>query len=246
MTRVKQNLVGLSLGLMLTLTFGSAAAAPPAIPLYHATYSVNRNDLHIGDAQFSLTHNANGTYAYKSVTQASGLASLFFSDVITELSYFEVNGSRLQPLLYRYNNTNHHHDREQTIHFDWNKSVAYSSDGDHHHTFPIKIGILDRALAQLTLSVDMAAGQLPETYTVLDHNKINSFHLQRVGKATLETPAGKYDTVKVARDDTKKGRVTTFWLAPKLDYLPAQMRQTEPGKATITLVLTEIKFDTSK
>jgi len=32
-------------------------------------------------------------------------------------------------------------------------------------------------------------------------------------------------------------------LVPKLDYLPVQMQQTEPGKATISLVLTEIHFD---
>lgn len=244
--RIKQPLFGLSAGILLAFALSTATAAPLAIPLYHATYSVNRNDLHLGNAQFSLTRNANGTYAYKSVTRASGLASLFFSDVITELSYFEVNGGHLQPLLYRYSNTNHHHDREQTIHFYWNKSVAYSADGGHHRTFPIKLGILDRALAQLALSVDMAAGHLPKTYTVLDHNKINSFHLQRVGKATLKTSAGKYNTMKVARDDAKKSRVTTFWLAPKLNYLPAQMQQTEPGKATITLVLTKIKFDSSK
>ena len=48
-----------------------------------------------------------------------------------------------------------------------------------------------------------------------------------------------------ARHDEKKNRTTTFWLAPKLGYLPVQMRQTEPGKATISLVLTEIKFDTA-
>ncbi len=46
-----------------------------------------------------------------------------------------------------------------------------------------------------------------------------------------------------ARHDEKKNRTTTFWLAPKLGYLPVQMRQTEPGKATISLVLTEIKFE---
>ena len=48
-----------------------------------------------------------------------------------------------------------------------------------------------------------------------------------------------------ARHDEKKNRTTTFWLAPKLGYLPVQMRQTEPGKTTISLVLTEIKFDTA-
>ena len=71
------------------------------------------------------------------------------------------------------------------------------------------------------------------------------FRLHAAGKEKLKTSAGKFDTVEVARKDEKKNRTTTFWLAPKLDYLPVQMQQTEPGKATISLVLTEIKFDTA-
>ena len=43
----------------------------------------------------------------------------------------------------------------------------------------------------------------------------------------------------------KEKQYRPFWLAAKLDYLPVRMRQTEPGKATISLVLTEIKFDTA-
>lgn len=229
--------------LLLALASTSATAAAPAIPLYHATYAVNRNDLHIGNARFSLTREANGTYDYQSVTQASGLASLFFSDVITEISYFAVNANGLQPLLYSYTDTGHGHNRDQTIHFNWAKHTAESTQGDAHKSFPLKPGTYDRALAQLALSVDMAAGHLPEEYRILDHGEFQNYRMQRTGEAQLKTPAGSYSTVKVARNDKKKNRVTTFWLAPGLDYLPAQMQQTEPGKATITLVLTEIHLD---
>lgn len=218
-------------------------AATPAIPLYHATYAVNRNNLHIGNAEFSLTRAANGTYDYQSVTQASGLASLLFSDVITEISYFAVYDGRLQPLLYSYTHAGHGHDRDQTIRFNWARHLAESTDGDEHKNFPIKPGVYDRALAQLAISIDMAQGRLPENYRVLDHGEWQNYHMQRAGQARIRTSAGEFDTVKVARNDAKKNRVTTFWLAPKLDYLPVQMQQTEPGKATITLELTEIRFD---
>lgn len=230
--------------LLLTTANTAAYAAAPAIPLYHATYSIGRNDLRIGSAQFSLTKSKNGIYTYESVTQAAGLAALFFSDVITEISHFTVTDGRLQPLLYSYTHTGNDHDRSQSIRFDWNRDIAYIADGNYHHTVPIEKGIYDRALAQLALSVDMKAGHLPETYHVLDHGKLHSYPMKHAGKAQLKTPAGTYDTVIIARDDAKKGRVTSFWLAPKLDYLPVQMQQTEPGKATITLVLTEIEFDT--
>jgi len=48
----------------------------------------------------------------------------------------------------------------------------------------------------------------------------------------------------IARRDPHSDRVLTFWLAPKLDYLPVQIEQTEPGKSTISFVLTEIKLST--
>ena len=226
------------------LLVGTAfAAATPTIPLYRATYSVGRNNLHVGNAQFSLTKSKNGLYTYESVTQAAGLAALFFGDVITETSHFTFTNGRLQPLLYSYTHTGNDHDRSQTIRFDWNRNIAYIADGNKHRSIPIERGTYDRALAQLALSVDMEAGHLQETYQVLDHGKLQCYPMKRAGEAKLKTPAGIFATVKIARDDAKKGRVTTFWLAPKLDYLPVQMQQTEPGKATITLVLREIHFD---
>ena len=121
--------------------------------------------------------------------------------------------------------------------------MAHSNEGGKQHTLPIKAGTYDRLLAQLAVSVDLEAGQTVGEYRVLDHNEINVYHMLRQENTDLKTPAGNYETVVIARRDPHKDRVTTFWLAPKLDYLPVQMQQTEPGKATISLVLTEIKLD---
>ncbi|MGH8377771.1 MAG: DUF3108 domain-containing protein, partial [Gammaproteobacteria bacterium] len=112
---------GAGITILLLVTFSAAADATPVIPLYHATYSVDRNDLRIGTANFSLTQNKDGTYTYQSVTQASGLAALFFSDVITETSHFTVSNGHLQPLLYSYTPAGNDHDKPESIRFDWNK-----------------------------------------------------------------------------------------------------------------------------
>ena len=234
-----------SLLLACTLTTASAASAPLTIPLYHATYSVGRNDMRIGIAQFSLTKNQNGLYTYQSVTQPTGLVALFRSDVVTETSHFNLVNDLPQPLLYDYAHTGDDHAKPQSIRFDWNNKLAYTSSGDTHHSLPLRPGTCDRLLAQLLISLDAADGHLNNNYRVLDHGEIQIYRLHEAGKEKLKTPAGEFDTVKVARQDAKKNRTTTFWLAPKLDYLPVQMQQTEPGKATINLVLTEIKFDTT-
>ena len=237
------NLIRLLTGLFLTCTFGTALAATPAIPLYHATYSLERNDLHIGNAEFSVTRNANGSYAYQSVTQASGLLSLFLHTVITETSHFTVTNGQPRSLFYSYQETGDS-DKSELIRFDWNKGLAYSDRNHDKQTLPLKPGTCDVLLAQLRIALSAAAGRLNNDFTVLDHGELQNYNLREVARARVDTGAGTFETVEVSRKDSKKNRITSFWLAPKLNYLPVQMRQTEPGKATISLVLTEIKFDT--
>ncbi|MGA9852636.1 MAG: DUF3108 domain-containing protein [Gammaproteobacteria bacterium] len=225
---------------LLSCVFSAALAAAPAIPLYHATYSMGS----VLTADFSLTQNKDGTYTYRSVTQTSGLVALFRRITFTETSHFAVAHGNLQPLLYSYIRSDNGNDQSETIQFDWNKGVAYSTNGGKPRMLPLKAGTYDRLLAQLAISMNLEAGKTVEDYPVLDHNKINIYHMQQQGSTTLKTPAGEYEVIEIARKALKKDRVTTFWLAPKLDYLPVQMQQTETGKATISLVLTKIKLDT--
>ncbi len=236
--------MGALLAALLCSMTGVVRGAELRIPLYKADYSVGRNSLRLGTARFSLTQNKDGTYTYTSVSRAAGLAALFLSDVITETSRFKVTDGNLQPLQYSYDHSGNSRDRKENIQFDWAKGVAHSNEGGKHHTLPLTAGTYDRLLAQLAVSVDLEVGQTVGKYRVLDHNEINIYHMQPQGNTALKTPAGEYEVIEIARKDSKKNRVTTFWLAPKLDYLPVQMEQTEPGKATISLVLLDIKFNT--
>ncbi|MGH8401282.1 MAG: DUF3108 domain-containing protein, partial [Gammaproteobacteria bacterium] len=233
---------GLFAGCLL-LVFGNAYADGIYIPLYHASYSVSRNGFEIGTARFTLSQDQDGSYVYKSVTNPTGLAALFFSDIITETSQFIVADDKLESLRYDYVHSSKDDDRSEHIRFDWEKLKADSSDGKKHRNLSIQSGVYDRALAQLAVSLDIAAGQLAETYRVLDHGTISDYHMQRGDDTELKTAAGTYQVLEVMRKDDKKKRTTTFWLAPKLDYLPVRIEQTEPGKPTISLTLTEINFD---
>lgn len=228
--------------LLLAFALGAAQAAEPTIPLYHATYSLERNDLHIGNAEFSVTRNTNGTYTYQSVTRPAGLLSLFLNTVITETSHFTMTNGQPRSLFYSYQETGNS-GKSELIRFDWNKGLAYSDRNNDKQTLPLKPGTCDVMLAQLRISLSAAEGRLNNDFAVLDHGELQNYNLREVARARVDTGAGTFETVQVSRKDSKKNRITSFWLAPKLVYLPVQMRQTEPGKATISLVLTEIKFD---
>ncbi|HET7922645.1 MAG TPA: DUF3108 domain-containing protein [Gammaproteobacteria bacterium] len=225
------------------LVSGTARAATPVIPLYHASYAVNRNDFRIGTATFSLTRNPDGSYTYQSVTRATGLAALFFSDVITETSEFTLNGGHVQAQRYAYTHSNNDHDAPEHIRFDWKTGSAQLGEGKSSKSVRIASDTYDRALAQLAISLDLAAGKPATNYTVLDHGKLTHYRMQQGKDTQLHTPDGNYQVIELLRKNEKKKRTTTLWLAPKLDYLPVKIKQTEPGKATITLTLTSIKFD---
>lgn len=231
---------------MATLIFSATCIAQDgeiAVPLYQATYSVGYGSLRAGIASFSLSRNEDGTYTYKSLTKTAGLAALFRNDVVMETSHFRVMDGRLQPLEYTYEHTAKDKDDKETIQFDWTKGVAYTEEDGKQKSLAIKAGIYDRLLAQLAISMDLQAGKDIEDYPVLGHDEINIYHMLRQDNTDLKTPAGNYETVVIARRALHKQRVTTFWLAPKLDYLLVQMEQTEPDKDTWSLVLTDIKID---
>jgi len=216
------------------------------VPIYQATYSVGFGSLRAGTASFSLSKNADGTYTYKSLTKSAGLAALFLNDVVSENSHFKLMDGKLQPLQYTYEHTGKDKDDKETIQFDWAKGLAYTEEDGKQRSLPIKAGIYDRLLAQLAISMDLQAGLDVEDYPVLGHGEINVYHMLRQDNTDLKTSAGNYETVVIARRAPHKDRITTFWLAPKLKYLPVKMEQTEPGQSTFSLVLTDIIFDTTK
>ena len=230
------------------LLFGSDKLSAPnvSLPLHDATYSVPRNGFQIGVADFDLTRKPDGSFSYRSKTQPTGLAALFFGDVIIESSDFTLTAGQPHSLRYRYMHTGGHHDKSEEITFDWATHRAESVSDGHRKQLKITGDVADRALAQLEISLDLAAGKLADSYQVLDHGKITDYRMQRENETTLKILDGSYRVIKVARRDTKNKRVTTFWLAPKFRYLPVKIEQTEPGKATINLTLTRMNLGTAK
>lgn len=195
--------------------------------------------------EISLSRETDGTYTFKSTSHAIGFAAMFFKDVITETSHFEIVDGRPRSLEYSYVRTGGKHDKSETIQFDWRKSLATTVENGKTVATPISAGVADRFLTQLILSYDTAAGKLQDSYRVLDHRDISHFSPKRLPDKTFSVPAGEFATVAVERQDEGSKRVLDFWFAPKLDYQPTKIQQREPGEDTYTLTLSSIKFDTS-
>jgi len=223
---------------------GATAGLPATlgIPPFEMRYRVLRDGWHLGNATFTLQPAEDGTWLFKSQASASGLAALFVHSTFSERSHFALHDNRLQPLSYTYTDSGSPSHNE-AIRFDWATGQALDTKGDKTAQIALAPGILDRLTVQLALSRQLAAGlTLPSSWAVVNGRELKHYHLERKGKDVLATPAGDFDTVIVARKDLESGRTTTFWLSPKYGWLPVKMQQKEPGKATITFVLTKLTW----
>lgn len=240
MRNMKAAVVASLLGLLPAMT---AWAGSDVLTPYHADYSLARNGMTLGTASFSLQRDDDGNYIYKSVSHATGLASLFAGDVITQMSKFGLADGQPQPLLYSYSQSGGKHEKSESIQFDWAKKLAHGDEDGRQHKNPLRPGISDVFLIQLMLAVDAADGKLAKEYTLLDHGETTDYTPQKMPDQRMRVDKTQVDTLVLELHDAKKGRVIGLWLAPALHYLPVQIQQSEPGKATFTLSLDSISFD---
>ena len=223
---------------------GPAHHLPDALDIapFKMRYRVLRDGWHLGNATFTLRPAESDTWVFESNASASGIASLFVHSSFSEKSHFTLHAGELRPLSYRYTDSgNANHD--ESIRFDWVKNLAYDTKDKKTKRVAIKPGILDRLSAQLFLSRRLSLGlKLPDTISIAKDGKVKHYHFKRKGKDVLATPAGDFDSVIVMRQDPESKRRTIFWLAPKYQWLPVKIQQREPGKATITFVLSKLTW----
>ena len=78
-------------------------------------------------------------------------------------------------------------------------------------------------------------------YTLVDDRKIEVYQFNPKGHETIRTSIGTLDTVRMEKESDKSKRSTTFWLAPKYNYLLVKLEHVEHGTAS-TITIDDLKF----
>ena len=209
--------------LLIALWAGTAAAG--SLPeRFTATYVVKKGFMDIGEVRRTLTPGPNGRYVFESVTSTTGMASWVAKGSIVERSTWVLKNSAIQPLEYLYQRT-FGKGKQVKLDFDWDKNTVTNNVNKDPWVMPLEPGTLDKLIYQLALMRDMAPGKRDYTYKVADGGKTKIYQAVVLGEEETETPAGKFHTVKITRVGDKRG--TTLWCAPKLNYLPVRIEQTD-------------------
>jgi hypothetical protein len=84
---------------------------------------------------------------------------------------------------------------------------------------------------------DLKMGNTPTSYTVVDGAKIKTYKLQYLGDETVDTPIGKFNTMKFSRRRPGKKESITLWCAEDLHYLPIKVEsKDDDGAITIATI----------
>ena len=228
--------------LALILSWGASLnvrAADAAFPSFSADYVLKRNGITLGNATRSLRPASDGRYIFESLTYATGVIAWFVKDRIEERSTWALNGGQVRPLEYVYDRHGGKKTRRVKLAFDWERMIVTNTiDGDPWR-MDIPADAQDKLLYQLAIMQDLKNGRDNLQYNIADGGRLKNYEFEILGEETLNTPLGKFNTIKIERLDDK--RDTTVWCAPALNYLPVRLEQQESDGSRLSMDILSVK-----
>ncbi len=209
--------------LILILISATASAAPQA---FQARYAVLKSGLSLGEMQASLNYTGE-QYTYTKQTKASGLAALLSGDTLTESSRGTYKNQQFSSQHYLHHHKSHRKDRRDQFSFTAPTQVK-GQYKDSIYTLNVPVDTLDPALLELRIMGDIAEGKALH-YRITEKGRLKDYHFRKLGRETLNLPAGRYECEKIQMVRDNGERTTTIWLAEALNYLPVQIRHSDDG-----------------
>lgn len=139
-----------------------------------------------------------------------------------ETSSFTWQGCQARPYAYRYDSAGFGIKRGGSVDFDWANLAAAGEQ-----VFAITEDTLDAMSLAMVARCLLARNEQALEFIVAEPDGLKRVRYQVVGRETLKTPAGTYETIKVERVYTRKGRRTYMWAAVDLDYFMIRMDHIE-------------------
>lgn len=155
------------------------------------------------------------------------LSRFFYKLHILEESRWHLQDQQLQPLDYSYKRIKKKKERYKKTIFDWKNSQANFVGDGKKSSFDLEPGMTDKLLYQINIMRDLTMGHHPTTYTVVDGMKIKTYHFEYLGEERIDTPIGRLDTIKLARQKPGEKENTILWCANELNYLPIKVESTD-------------------
>ncbi|MGB0782577.1 MAG: DUF3108 domain-containing protein [Marinomonas sp.] len=151
---------------------------------------------------------------------------------LDESSTFHVKNHQIIPIKYQYRSSALGKKRTATLTFDWDNNLVRNDVKDKPWNLAINPQTLDKLSIQLQVRQDLKLGKSEFDYQIADGGYIKNWRFKRDKMETIDTKIGRLSAIKIIRtDNLEKGKKTSFWFAPSLDYLLVKLEHKEDGES---------------
>lgn len=222
--------------------------APPAVTMasaqdlqpFEASYAWSWHGATVAISRLKLEHQAGDTWIYSSTSEPRGLGYLYPMRPAFR-STLRISERGVQPLSFRADGGGADHNADVT--FDWSTARASGVYEGVPVDMPIKPGIQDDLSVQIAMMVELLHGRTPEQLSMIDKNSTREYRYQREGAQAIATALGRIDTVIYSSQHPGSPRVTRFWCAPSMGYLPLRIEQKRIDSVEWTMDIRSVRRD---
>jgi hypothetical protein len=213
------------------------ASVPPLNPLpsrlelrFRVRYGI------AGGEQVLLWVNEGERYTLTSVTEATGLAGVFYRGKLVQISRGRITPRGLQPEEF----WDQRGDKRSSGRFDEDSHMLTLEPHlgpPRHFSYTGDVQDVLSLFFQFALTAPPPDRQ--QTYTVFNGKKLRDYTYEIRGEEALETALGKVNTLHLARLTEGDGRFEV-WLDIDRHYLPVRILRSEESKADVELTIRSI------
>lgn len=228
------------LAMLLALAGFDAAATAPRLSPFVADYALSYGSMNVGSSRFELEPgDAPGRWVFRSRSDAQGLARLIAPGTLVQTSWLAVDGGAVRPQRFLFDDGSARKKEDIDLAFDWQAGRVTGEAKGKLVDLAVPEGTQDPVSSQLAMMVALMSGRQPAGLPMVDGSGLRETEVTFKHRERITTPAGEFETVVYTNQRPGSRRVTWMWLAPELQYLPAQMEQLRDGKRAFYMQLTK-------
>ena len=217
----------------------SAPASAEDLKPFQASYTWIWHGITVAESSLDLEH-ADTNWVYRSKSEPRGIGRMF-SERPTQESVMQVTDDGVRPLSYKADDGTPSTKRDANVQFDWQNNRVTGVYEDAKVDMPIPPGMQDDLSVQIALMVELLRGHTPDKFFLISGNSVREYRYSREGEDTLTTPVGTIQTIIYRSEKQNSPRVTRFWCAPSLGYIPLRVQQKKGDDVEWTMQVQSVK-----
>lgn len=218
-----------------------AATLPPP---FTATYAVSYRGLNGGTLTMQWRPEGDsGRHVFETRVDPTMLASFFVSDNAFERSTVEATATGIRPLLWEANDGKSSNKGDGKLTFDWARHKVTGTYKGKPVDLPLEPATEDRLSIQISVMAALLQGREPGNIKFVNGDNIREYSYTRGRTETVQSKLGPYETIIYESTRPGSDRVSRFWHAPSLEYIPVRLEQIRKGKVETVMELVDLKRD---